>query len=257
MTIKTLLFVNKLHHTKPRLWSGHWRVAKLPYNLLRTNTTLHYDTSVLKQLRKVWIMAIYFSIFCLYISPSWFFACQLGKESAQSNIKDNWLQGKSINGGVSTQNLLWGQCRLKSPNGSAPNQVTDWVIHYQTWVQPTCEHVTLQAWSRHISPAGIFSPERHWIRHLHLFFFFYCLKVQDWNIHHTKVLITQVHLSTDSPERPCSPSDLIPSSERSFPEDSRVPGSVRCVLGDFQDRQEDKLQKSSFLKQFLLKPHPF
>lgn len=150
MTIKTLLFVNKLHHTKPRLWSGHWRVAKLPYNLLRTNTTLHYDTSVLKQLRKVWIVAIFFNLLSLHLSQL-ILCMSVGETtSAQSNIKDNWLQGKSINGGVSTQNLLWGQCRLKSPNGSAPNQVTDWVIHYQTWVQPPHEHVTLQAWSRYL-----------------------------------------------------------------------------------------------------------
>lgn len=36
--------------------------------------------------------------------------------------------------------------------------------------------------------------------------------------------------STHSPDFPCSPSDFIPSSEGSIPEDSRIPGSVRCMF---------------------------
>lgn len=91
----------------------------------------------------------------------------------------------------------------------------------------TGTHVAPQAkkHARNISPTGMFSVERHWTSHL-LLFTATPLQVHDWRSHHAIVDKAQSGSSTvispHSPDFPCSPSDFIPSSEGSFPGDSRI-----------------------------------
>lgn len=61
-------------------------------------------------------------------------------------------------------------------------------------------------------------------------------------------------ISTHSPDFPCSPSDFIPSSEGSFPKDSRI---CQVWSRDFQDWHKDKIQKSFCLKRSSLNPGTF
>lgn len=98
------------------------------------------------------------------------------------------------------------------------------------------------------------SPERHWTTCCSCFI----VKHQStglqptWSYH----LIRHggpaaLDVSTHSPDFPCSPSDFIPSSEGSFPRDSRI---CQVSAGDSQDWHEDKIKKRfSFPKQVQLK----